>query len=64
MYDLEFASPGGSKVSPEFVQITILACPLVGILGASVANAILTWVSKNGLLNLGDFEREAVGESC
>ncbi|KFY41030.1 hypothetical protein V494_03237 [Pseudogymnoascus sp. VKM F-4513 (FW-928)] len=48
MYDLEFASPGGSKVSPEFVQITILACPLVGMLGASVADAILTWVSKDG----------------
>lgn len=43
MYDFKFDSPG-SKVSTEFV---ILACPLVGMLGASVADAILTWVSKD-----------------
>lgn len=48
LYDLEFASSDGSRVSPEYVQVSLGFCRGLRSLGASLDDAVLTCTSDEG----------------
>jgi hypothetical protein len=58
MYGLEFASTDETNVSPEYLQISIGACSMFGILGASVDDYILMWVGKGGFWIQGSLDEK------